>query len=322
LKCYSNIYNQRKRRQKMDPELVTPVVPEAVTPPPAAPEITPTPAPATAEGSISDEPDESGINWGEIATENEIPEEEIVSPSSLDVEAVTPVKAAPGAAVAPPVSSPAPVPVSAQPVAAPPTPPPQPASTPEAVAPAAPVQPVAPVDHAKQRTDYLGELEKSYAMTEDEGVELLRAPETVLPKLAAQLQLNVMEQVIQYVAQSLPQFVESHLGQQKANTENRKSFFEAWPDLDKPAYGETLTRIATTYRQQNPTATKEKAIKEIGAIAAIALGVMPAGAIPPTPPSPPQPPIHRPIIPGGGGARPVTTEANEFTKLANEWGDE
>lgn len=299
-------------------ETVTPVVPETVTPAP-----TPLPASET-EGLDTTAPDDtSNVNWGELANEAEIPEEETTSSTDVDVETVVPAKTVPGAAVAPPVTPPAPVPVSTQPVPVP-SPPVQSTSTPEPVSvPATPVSQVAPIDYAKQREDMLANLVQSYAMTEDEGVELLRAPETVLPKLAAQVQMNVMEQVIQQVAHMLPQFIDGHLGQQKASTDNKKAFYEAWPDLNKPEYNDTLTRIAVTYRQQNPTATKEKAIKEIGAIAAITLGVVPTSAQAPVQPSGVSPSTaYRPAMPGGGGRPAVAPVTNAFTQLANEWGDD
>ncbi|MHB0978386.1 MAG: hypothetical protein ACYC1K_03255 [Minisyncoccota bacterium] len=262
----------------------------------------------------------SDINWGELSTESEVPEEELSSSESVDPVAVPPAKAPAGAAVAPPVVPPVQTPAAVQPVA-PTTAPVQPPSTPAAAPPATPASPETPVDFAKQRESFLTELEQSYAMTEDEGLELLKSPETVLPKLAAQLQLNVMEQVIQQVASMLPQFMDSHVGQQKASADNRKSFFEAWPDLNKPEYEETLTRVALAYRQANPTASKEKTIKEIGAIAAITLGVVPnAQATPPV--NPPVQPAYRPTMPGGGGRAAVVPVTNEFTQLANEWGDE
>mgnify|MGYP003507556894 CR=1 FL=1 len=301
----------------MEPEIVTPVVPEVIPPAP-----TPLPASDTAGLDTTAPDDTSNVNWGELANESEVPEEEIASPESVDVEAPVPAKVMPGAAVAPPVVPPAPVQASTQTAAPIPSPAPQSTSTPAPVAPAAPAPAVAPADFAKQREEWLAGLEQSYAMTEDEGVELLRAPEKVLPKLAARVQLNIMDQLVQTVAHMLPQFVDGHLNQQKASEENRTAFFKEWPDLNKPEYQDTLTRIAVTYRQQNPDATKEKAVKEIGAIAAITLGVVPAGLAQPTTPSSPQPPAFRPVMPGGGGRPATAPVTNEFTQLANEWGDE
>jgi hypothetical protein len=159
-------------------------------------------------------------------------------------------------------------------------------------------------------------------MTEEDGVEFLRAPETVLPKIAAQLQMNVMEQTIAQLANLIPQFITTTGTQQKAYAENRETFFKEWPDLNKPEYTDTLTRIAVTYRQQNPTATKEKAIKEIGAIAAITLGIVPQNFQVPPQPSVPANNPHRPVMPGGGGRPAVAPVTNEFTQLANEWGED
>jgi hypothetical protein len=294
---------------KMPPEAIIPV----------APETTPVTVPST-DTSV---PEDSSVDWGTIATEAEIPEEELEASSVLDVEMPVPAKAPTGAAIAPPVVSPAPVPVSAQPVITAPSPAPQdPSTQAQPQAPAATAPQTSTADITKRREELLTELEQSYAMTEEEGVELLRAPEAVLPKLAAQLQLNIMEQLIQQVAGMMPRVIDNHLGQQKANTANRESFFKEWPDLNKPEYTDTLTRIAMTYRQQNPAAPRERAIKEIGAIAAMTLGVVPTGMIQPTVPVIAQPPQFRPAMPGGGGRPAVAADSNPFTALANEWGDE
>lgn len=293
--------------------------PKATVAPESTPAVVPVvPTASTVETPVNDT--FSDVNWGELSAESEVPEEEVTSSESVDTGTVPSVKAPAGAAVAPPVVPPVQTPVPVQPVA-PTTAQVQQPSTPAATPPATPASPEAPVDYAKQRESFLTELEQSYAMTEDEGLELLKSPETVLPKLAAQLQLNVMEQVIQQVASMLPQFMDSHVGQQKTSADNRKSFFEAWPDLNKPEYEETLTRVALAYRQANPTANKEKTIKEIGAIAAITLGVVPNAQVAP-PTNQPAQPAYKPAMPGGGGRAAVVPVTNEFTQLANEWGDD
>lgn len=313
----------------MDTALQTPAALETAPAPAPAPVAEATPAPASApapEPAAAEEEtsSNSNVDWGALANESDIPDgDAAASLSDLDVEATVPVKAVPGAAIAPPATPPAPVAAATQPVTPPPSVTPQSTSTPEPTAPVTPAQAAAPIDLAQKRTEYLQELAQTYAMTEEEGVELLRSPETVLPKLAAQLQLNIAEQTIQQLARILPQFMDTHLNQKQTYAKNQESFFEEWPDLNKPEYTDTLTRIAVTYRQQNPGATKERAIKEIGAIAAIALGVVPAASTPPETVQPiaPVQPAHRPVMPGGG-VRPVSKVTNEFTALANEWGDD
>lgn len=268
---------------------------------------------------VDAEAEPGAVDWGTIATESNIPDEEIDASSIVDAVVVPPAKAISGAAFAPPGVPPAPVAAPVQAVAPVSPPAPQVDSTP---APVVPTTPVTPIDHAKQREDYVEQLAQSYAMTEEEGVELLQSPETVLPRMAAQLQVNIAEQVIQQISQMLPQFMEGHLGQKQADTDNQNAFFEAWPDLNKPDNMETLTRIAVGYRRQNPAVPRDKAIKEIGAIASIALGVVPAGmSAPVTPTVPVVPAGFRPALPGGGRP-PVPQETNEFAKLNAEWIDE
>jgi len=266
---------------------------------------------------------ESEVNWGDL-NEDFLAAEKAEETPSIDVETTTPVKAAavttpkPGAAVAPPVQAPVPT----QAVAEQPVIPPQPTSTPDTVPPVAPVSDAAPLDFAKARADMLANIEQSYAMTEEDGLALLNTPEKVLPKLAAQVQLNVIEQTIRQVASMLPQFLEQHNRQQQVRTDNQTAFFKEWPDLNKPEYNDTLTRIAITYRQQNPTASSEKAIKEIGAIAAISLGVTPKQFVQAAQPNTPPQPVFTPAMPGGGNRPAQAPSTNEFTQLADNWGDE
>ena len=173
---------------------------------------------------------------------------------------------------------------------------------------------------AAERAKVTQQYEQSYAMTEDEGSELIRSPETVLPKLAARMHVQVMETTLTIVQQMLPKLLERELGVANQAQKARAEFFTAWPELDKPGFQETLQRVGNLYRANNPGASVEQFIQEVGATASVLLKVPPKSMMPPAQPSAPAPVAFTPASPGGGGAPLVPAQQlNAFETMAVEF---
>jgi len=171
------------------------------------------------------------------------------------------------------------------------------------------VQELTPEQIAKRQSDYqewLNEqrkgLETVYKLDDETAEQLQTEPELVLPKLLANMHLNLQRSLLEGMQQIVPQMLEKT---QKVSARERQAvdtFYGAYPEL-KPHHDKVL-EIGKTYRQLNPKATPQEATKAIGLLAAQMLGVelkggKSAGQKKATP--------HTPVRPAGkGGALPAS----------------
>jgi hypothetical protein len=249
------------------------------------------------------------------------PVEPIVEPVAPPVIA-EPVPPAPVVIQPEPVVPPAAVvPIPPQPeapvapVAATPTP------EPPVTAPPAPEVPA--YDYAAERGKAASELEKRYALSKEDADAMISEPETVLPKLASQMYLDIYEQVMRQMQGMLPQAVQHIQQATTAGQKDESDFYDQWGAL--APHKDTVMRIGTVYRQMNPTAPKDQFIREVGLQSMIALRLplegtpgMPPAPVAPTPPvvvAPPVPPQAGAVTP----AAPSSRGGNIFADLADEW---
>ena len=253
------------------------------------------------EGATSD------VNWADMAADSD-------DESGLTVEGEFEVDE-PGVepetdAEIPPASEPAqdtpaePSVAPVEPVAPVPTPEPQPAA-PEPQ----PAQAPAPaLDYNSWRTQHISGLEKHYALDEETARALLSEPETVLPRLAAQVHFEVTENVLKAVHEMVPGLIRSVTQSTEVETKAQKAFYEKNPDLKNVDQAKIL-QIGAMFRQVNPNADIDTTIVTIGNMVRTALG-LPAAGIPgqgAAPPASPQQPVVQPFAPargGGGGTAP------------------
>lgn len=197
----------------------------------------------------------------------------------------------------------APPAIPAEPAAATPA---EPApATPEQLAAEQPLQPeqMAPEAQAQYTPEqrqaaemaYMGQLERLYTFDEDTALKLQTEPEKVLPALAAKLHLDVMKTVMAQVNGMLPQVMQQQTKVVERETKAQDMFFGQWPQLR--GYEKQVLEVGRMYRQMNPNAAPDEAVKRIGEVALAALGLPVAAA--PTPPAPPAPQQgFRPSAPG------------------------
>lgn len=207
---------------------------------------------------------------------------------------------------------------------------PQAAPSAQTPAPAAPAeQPAAPAPAQSPEellAKYRADLETGYAISQDDALALATAPETVLPRLAANVHQRIMHEVSQQLQQMMtmvPQMLEARVAQQTAETEAKQVFYSAWPGLSQ--HHDRVIQNAALVRQANPQATKEQVIEMTGMMTAIALGLDPravranaaAGVAPsPAPRQAVQP--HRPAAPGGAVNSAPLPQQNVFASFADE----
>jgi len=251
----------------------------------------------------------------------ETPEPQTAAPeaSPPPAEPAQPAPEAPSSTAPTPEQPPA-QPAAAQQVPAAPVAAPMP--PPEAPAPAAPapVQPEMPKPPSeaelkaafdKQRD----ELVKVYALTEEDARAVVTEPETVLPKLAANLHQAIFSQIQRSLAEYLPAVIQqaTEARARQADADNR--FYGRWPSLR--GHEQTVLQVGQMYRQANPTAPPEKAIEQIGQIVSLSLGLPMATPTAPVQP-PAAPPAHRPAAATGVPASPVPAAPNEWTAFADD----
>lgn len=118
--------------------------------------------------------------------------------------------------------------------------------------------------------------EQVYPLSEEDCNNLLVEPQKVLPQLAAKVHLEVVQNVLGTLSQVLPGVVFGVQAAQRQQTELEDRFFQAWPTLDRAADYTEVMNLARVFRQQFPAASAEEMIQQVGAMAVVKLGKLPA----------------------------------------------
>lgn len=283
---------------------------------------TETSAPADVGDSSTD------VNWSDMALEMDQGDDgesggtvegdsEVVEASE---NATQPSSEPPPAATTPPAAAPTEAPPTVASTQTPPAqaPAPQTPPTPSQEPPAQPQQ-----TYAEWRGKQLEGLEKHYTLDEDLATKMLTEPETVLPKLAAQLHMEVTEHVMRSVMAAMPQWMDGFTQSRSRETEAEQVFYGANPDLKDPAYKNAVIQMGKAYRAMNPNAPAEEAVKVIGNMVRTAMGLQapqaPAGMTVAQPAAPAAPAPFVPARGGGGAAVPTPSSSNPWSQMAEEF---
>lgn len=257
--------------------------------------------------------DAGGVDWASLSDGVEQGADEGGSSDDSGVDDENP----PAAAFStPPEENPDPDATTPDPAAKPPVTPVQeapPAKTPEEVA-------AEQADLAKRFGEWqqseIQRLTKDYAFNEDDAARLQTEPELVLPELAAKMQVNMTQQIVEIVQRMMPQMVQPEL--QRTNKEAQAETFFAQHnsdiDLKNDTHRTAVIEAGKAFRKMNPKATPEEAAKGIGQIVRVSLGLPAASAPPPTPKAKPGP--HRPPVAGGKGSAGKAPPPTQ-----NKWAD-
>jgi len=179
------------------------------------------------------------------------------------------------------------------------------------------------------RETWVTDLAQNYQLSEQDKEAMLTEPEKVLPNLAARIVADAVDMAVNstrgMLVQAMPGLVQHQLQARDASTSGEKKFFDAWPELTE--HREVVERTLSLYRQVNPKATLEEAVKVVGPQAWVAAGLSAEDLVarmantqrvqtvpvqtPTTTPTPATPSASRPVTP--------TVPANEFTALAEEF---
>jgi hypothetical protein len=206
----------------------------------------------------------------------------------------------------------------------------QPLATPEPPVQAQPVMPPVaeqPAPAPKTFTEdelkaKRGELVTMFAsnckLTDEDATELITDPNKVLPKLAGNIAVDIFEATVRTVMAQLQPAVAQILQSRETAVSARRTFFEQFPQLDKPEYIPTIRQVAQMHQQMNPNISYEEAAKQVGRHVTVLLGLpvtSPSPAAAPVAPVPQRP--ATPLQPGGSAMRkPSPSPGNIFEEIA------
>jgi hypothetical protein len=159
--------------------------------------------------------------------------------------------------------------------------------------------------------------------------ELRTAPETALPKLAANLHYEVQLSTYNAVMQAVPDVIGHILDRRMEVDRLTNDFKSMWPQLhEKPEYEAAAESSIRAMRAANPNMPMKDVLQRAGMMAMLTLGLplpTPQGAAPAAPQAPAQPPVRvpppgRPAGVGAAGSSPLASpaaggEGNIFEEL-------
>lgn len=147
-----------------------------------------------------------------------------------------------------------------------------------------------------------------YSLSEEERTALDTDAVGAIPGLLSRVHLETARNTMSLIQSLVPKMVQEGVqqvlrGQQRAG-EAMSEFFAAWPGLNQKEHGALVDQFARMFRSTNPQASRQDAIKFVGAAIHAHLGLTPqARQANGTQPARPQP-----FAPARPGARPPASQ--------------
>lgn len=261
--------------------------------------------PETAPESTDD-----GVNWGEVTQDFDASDDDGFEGDEAVVEAPAPATTeAPTPPTTPAVETPATT---------------TPATSQEEPLPPAPaVTATTPEAYQEWRQNRITQLEQTYALDEASANAMLTEPETVLPKIAAQLHVAVLENAMRAMQAMVPVMVQQMSYHSTVESKAKNLFTSVNPDLADPKLEPVILELGGVYRNVNKAASPEVAAQAIGNLVRAALGIAapaPAGYSAQPAATPHSMPAVVPFSParGAGGGQAPAAVSNPFDALSRE----
>lgn len=177
----------------------------------------------------------------------------------------------------------------------------------------------------QQRQQFLAEIEKSFAISDEDANLIVTEPEKVLPRLAAQVYDRAMRdaaKMIETAFGQVPTMMQQMTAQQQQATEAEQQFLAANPGIEVIERGELETLInqfAPLVMQQNAKASPQEKLKALGRTIAAVKGVSLGGVTPQVPPKKEEPvKPYTPAAPVSSGEQSAprpTSETDAFIDM-------
>lgn len=119
-------------------------------------------------------------------------------------------------------------------------------------------------------------LAENHYKLSDEDIQMYEEdPAKLVSRMASRVYLDSISAAFQQFVTYLPRMVDQVLVQREASSRQEDSFFGAWPELK--GHQDVVVRLGRAYRTQNPAASVDDFINEVGAQAMVALRLTPKG---------------------------------------------
>lgn len=161
--------------------------------------------------------------------------------------------------------------------------------------------------------------EHVYKFDEQTAEALDTEPSKALPRLAAQLHMQVLTAAVTQTANLVPNLIAQYQQNQSGVEAIENKFYGEYKDLND--HRQTVDNIARLYRQLNPTKSFEDAAPEIAAMARVQLRLPVPGQVQ-MQQTQPQPQVQQPVVPssarGGQAAAAPIAQPTEWEELIQE----
>jgi hypothetical protein len=127
-----------------------------------------------------------------------------------------------------------------------------------------------PEQVAEAKAQFQAALERNYQFSEEEALGLQTEPEKVIPRLAAKLHAEILGDVMRQIQQTVPNMIQGVQASNTRETKAKDEFYGAWPELR--SHEDKVIAVGKMFREMNPTASPQEAIKQIGRLTMVALG--------------------------------------------------
>lgn len=171
-----------------------------------------------------------------------------------------------------------------------------------------------------------GELEKAYAISDEQADLLTTDPQKAFPAMAANLHMQIMSQVLTVLERSLPQQIQATQTRQKEYQQVEEQFKQLYPKLDlgkKDVY-EAVATAASLVKTQFPQMAMEEKVKRVGLLAQSLLGNIPQveSTAPAAQEAAPKPAPVSPAPARGSSGKLNPTQPTQWDQLLTEIIDE
>lgn len=119
-----------------------------------------------------------------------------------------------------------------------------------------------------------------YQLSAEDAEAFATDPGSVLPKLAANLHMNVLQAAVKQISAMVPHLISQHGTLTREHDQNMGKFYARWPDIKMDQHGGVVNRAAQMYRAMNPQTTLDQMIEDIGPMVLMMAKIAPSAARP------------------------------------------
>jgi hypothetical protein len=91
-----------------------------------------------------------------------------------------------------------------------------------------------------------------------------------VPKLFAKAFVKSQVNQLMQLANIIPEMVRRATSDMRNHTQNEDAFYSKWPQIDRQKHGDLVKRFGITYRQLNPTVSRDEMIEHVGQLVLMA----------------------------------------------------